>query len=188
MADKRTRNTEKTKQHILQAAGELLVIEGFSGFGANALAQKAGVGKPLIYRYFNGPDGVLTALLNKHTSAAREKMNQMPVRIEGLSPEVCRFLYFARIIAFDAVLKAFFRGLLSGDVVGKNAQQLLALCPKTDEYKDNKAATAFLLAGATMIVLMQDINDDFAGAPLKSVKDMAAFETVFVDLARHYFH
>lgn len=56
------RDVEQTKSRILDAAREILAREGFAGLGVNALAAEAGVGKPLIYRYFGNMAGVAAAL------------------------------------------------------------------------------------------------------------------------------
>lgn len=56
------RDVEHTKERILAATGRLLARKGFSAVGVNAIAEAAGVGKPLIYRYFGGLEGLLGAL------------------------------------------------------------------------------------------------------------------------------
>lgn len=57
-----TRNRDQTRQRILDAARLLLVEEGFASFGINGLARRTGCDKQLIYRYFDGLEGVLAAL------------------------------------------------------------------------------------------------------------------------------
>lgn len=56
-----TRDRETTKQHLIDAVGELLTEQGFQGIGINAIAKKAGVDKVLIYRYFGNLGGLLQA-------------------------------------------------------------------------------------------------------------------------------
>ena len=41
--------------------GKLLLEQGFPAVGINAIARQAGCDKVLIYRYFNGLNGLLTA-------------------------------------------------------------------------------------------------------------------------------
>ncbi len=55
------RNKEQTKGKILLAVGQLLARDGFTKLGINAIAREAGVDKVLIYRYFGGLPGLLTA-------------------------------------------------------------------------------------------------------------------------------
>lgn len=50
--DKIIKNREITEKKILEAVGELIKEEGFEKIGVNAVAQKAGISKMLIYRYF----------------------------------------------------------------------------------------------------------------------------------------
>ncbi len=55
------KSRRKTEQNILRALGHLLLEQGFPAVGINAIARQAGCDKVLIYRYFNGLDGLLTA-------------------------------------------------------------------------------------------------------------------------------
>ena len=57
------KDRELTAQRILDAVGELIADEGFERIGVNAIAQKAGVSKMLIYRYFGGLDELITQYL-----------------------------------------------------------------------------------------------------------------------------
>lgn len=55
------RDREKTKIRIFKALAALLAESGFGKVGINAVAQRAGVDKVLIYRYFGGMKGLLSA-------------------------------------------------------------------------------------------------------------------------------
>ncbi len=55
-----------TEQRILQAVKTLLLEEGFPAVGINAIARAAGCDKVLIYRYFNGFDGLLQHFAEQH--------------------------------------------------------------------------------------------------------------------------
>ena len=55
-----------TEQRILQAVQTLLLEEGFPAVGINAIARTAGCDKVLIYRYFNGFDGLLQRFAEGH--------------------------------------------------------------------------------------------------------------------------
>ncbi|MGO1765691.1 TetR family transcriptional regulator [Advenella sp. S44] len=50
---------QQTEQQILQALEAQIREAGMGGIGVNAIARRAGVSKELIYRYFNGLDGLL---------------------------------------------------------------------------------------------------------------------------------
>ena len=58
---KNTKNREETSARLISAVGELIAKSGFSDLGVNAIARQAGVDKVLIYRYFNGLDGLYKA-------------------------------------------------------------------------------------------------------------------------------
>ncbi|MFT3903250.1 MAG: TetR/AcrR family transcriptional regulator [Niabella sp.] len=59
------RNKEKTKQKLINAVGKVLRKEGFQGVGVNKVADTAGVGKKLIYDYFQDMNGLIKAYLNQ---------------------------------------------------------------------------------------------------------------------------
>lgn len=50
-----------TEQKLVEAVGEVMQSKGFGGLGVNAIAKAAGVPKSLIYRYFNGLEGLIRA-------------------------------------------------------------------------------------------------------------------------------
>ena len=187
MVEKRPRSTDKTKALILEAAASLLIDGGASALKINDLAARAGIGKPLIYRYFGGLDGVFGALVEDRTAkaVARIKKNPVPVSLP-VPKDIYQFLMFGRMLAFDECLRTLFRGLLTGDARGREAEALLALVPIPGEGRD-AAASAFLLAGIGFLVLLRDNIPAFAGAGLETPKDMARFEEVFVELAGVYF-
>lgn len=55
------RDSAKTKERLLEAVDDVLARDGFGGLGVNTLAREAGVDKVLIYRYFDGLNGLLKA-------------------------------------------------------------------------------------------------------------------------------
>ena len=55
------RDSEETKQRILDALARVIVREGFSAVGVTSLSREAGCDKVLIYRYFTDLDGVYKA-------------------------------------------------------------------------------------------------------------------------------
>ena len=50
---------EKTEQRIMQALEDQIRATGMVGVGINAIAERAGVSKELIYRYFDGLPGLM---------------------------------------------------------------------------------------------------------------------------------
>lgn len=53
------RNKEQSKQKLIDAVGQIILRDGFKGIGINAIAKEANLDKVLIYRYFDGIDGLL---------------------------------------------------------------------------------------------------------------------------------
>ncbi len=56
-----TRSRLQTEQRIIEAVGAILLEQGYSAVGINAIARQAGCDKVLIYRYFGGLDELLLA-------------------------------------------------------------------------------------------------------------------------------
>ena len=60
------KDRETTEQKILDAVGSMIEADGFEALGINAVAQKAGVSKMLIYRYFGGLDQLIAKYILQH--------------------------------------------------------------------------------------------------------------------------
>ena len=56
-----SRDREATEQRILDAIGAIILRDGLTAVGINAIAREAGVSKVLIYRYFGDLDGLYEA-------------------------------------------------------------------------------------------------------------------------------
>ncbi|HJL22999.1 MAG: TetR family transcriptional regulator [Sandaracinus sp.] len=59
--DARAARREATERKLVEAVGAVLRAEGVAAVGVNAVAAAAGVDKVLIYRYFDGLEGLLKA-------------------------------------------------------------------------------------------------------------------------------
>ena len=57
------KDRELTEKIILEAVGSIIENDGFEKLGVNAIAQRAGVSKVLIYRYFGGIDELIAQYL-----------------------------------------------------------------------------------------------------------------------------
>lgn len=177
------RNSERTKREILAAAGDLLAEAGLKGFSVNAIAARAGFGKPLVYRYFGPGGAVLDALAHAKAGEIKRALKGITSPKEGqVSDIVYRQVMFARILAEDAVLRALFRAHLSGDLGSVAARSVEDLVPRSGAKGDAGAAEAFLLAGVSYILMLRDSQKECAGIPIKTPTDLAAFERAFVSL------
>jgi AcrR family transcriptional regulator len=56
------RDSDATRDRLIEAGFRTLSEEGFAGLGINGIARAAGCDKKLIYRYFDGLDGLLDAM------------------------------------------------------------------------------------------------------------------------------
>lgn len=64
-ASTRPRDRAATEAAIVAAAEQLLLRGGWSGLNVNTLAAEAGVDRKLIYRYFEGVEGVVERLAGR---------------------------------------------------------------------------------------------------------------------------
>lgn len=60
------RDREATQRRLLDTFGALILDCGFEKVGINAIAERAGVSKILIYRYFGSLDGLTAAYIRQH--------------------------------------------------------------------------------------------------------------------------
>lgn len=51
---------------MVETIGEMIREGGFEKIGVNAVAERAGVSKILIYRYFGSVDGLVAAYVRQH--------------------------------------------------------------------------------------------------------------------------
>ena len=60
------RDRKATEQRLIDTVGEMIAEEGFEKLGVNAIANRAGVSKILIYRYFNSVNGLVSAYIQQN--------------------------------------------------------------------------------------------------------------------------
>ena len=60
------RNREATEKRLLDTVSDIIAENGFETIGVNAIANKSGVSKILIYRYFGSVEGLLTAYMQQN--------------------------------------------------------------------------------------------------------------------------
>jgi AcrR family transcriptional regulator len=91
------RNRDETRQRILNAALETLAAEGFGVFGVNAVARRSGYDKKLIYRYFDGMEGLTEAMGNavaeELTAALTEHLSPEPMTYPALMERLALALF-----------------------------------------------------------------------------------------------
>jgi len=90
----RTRDAERTQQAILRAAMAEFADKGLGGARIDAIAERAGINKRLIYYYFKGKDRLFLAVLEQTYDDIRSA--EQALRLEEQNPvEAVR-----RLVAF----------------------------------------------------------------------------------------
>jgi hypothetical protein len=74
-----------TEKAILAAVGDIVRERGFLGLGVNAVAEKAGASKVLIYRYFGDFDGLVAAWALENNYWGGVSVKDAGLGDEGLS-------------------------------------------------------------------------------------------------------
>jgi len=64
--------SEETVAVIIEAAAQVLEMDGFDGFNTNAVAQRAGVSIGSLYQYFPGKDALTAALIRREKARFKE--------------------------------------------------------------------------------------------------------------------
>ncbi|HCO66541.1 MAG TPA: TetR family transcriptional regulator [Dysgonomonas sp.] len=60
------KNRTVTEKRFIDAVEQLIIEKGFEKLGVNAVAEKAGMDKKLIYRYFGSLDGLIYECLKRN--------------------------------------------------------------------------------------------------------------------------
>lgn len=187
------RDSKQTKSRILDAARHILAREGFAGLGVNALAAEAGVGKPLIYRYFGDMAGVATALAGDIAS------DGAGLEVTSPAEAVKALIGYGRGLAGDRTRRdliawSLAAGKAAGDVAGDGAvsagQEPGAGAPLTAsltgsyEDADPAAVMAILQAATAFLLIYSDRHGSWAGMPLSEPRHLARMERAMAAIAR----
>lgn len=182
----RSRDRARTEETILAAARLVLAEQGFQGFGINAVARAAGCDKQLIYRYFDGLDGLVAAIGDELArrigdslsgdgyetppQSYAELMERLMLRfVDALRSDVLVQKIVAWEISSDTPQVrrlAEARSLALGRWIAKQRGPLLP-----PEGIDAPASNAVLIAAAQHLVLSATATGAFAGLPLESEAD-----------------
>ena len=80
----RSRDADRTQQEILRAAMTEFAGHGFGGARIEAIAERAGVNKKLIYYYFEGKDELFLAVLEQ--TYAEIRAAERDLHLEAIEP------------------------------------------------------------------------------------------------------
>ncbi len=186
------RNRQMTMERILRAMGDVMAERGTEKAGINAVAERAGVNKVLIYRYFGGWNGLLEAYVQRgfFLSMFNEKfIESVP---ESLPPENRSKVWSEYTIQFMREFR-----------VRKPSQELIRwemshgeteLARRLAEFRDQSyknlvdklapysdfdpiAITSLMVAAVTHIVLISGQRDKIVDIDLRSEAGWERLET-----------
>lgn len=179
--DKVRRNRAKTTQRIVEALEDVIAERGLEGVGVNRIAEKAGVSKVLIYRYFGGLEG----LMDYYVKMGKLFPMFTPVVLDQIRPlhesDLARIWYRQVIQTFRSfrTFKAA-REVLKATIVENDAtaevtskavdDELTRLVEQLSFVKgpDTKAVSAVMLGAMAYLTLMAQNNRTMVGIDLRS--------------------
>lgn len=178
-------NANQTRAQILDAARQILARDGFAGLGINALANEAGVGKPLVYRYFGNMEGVVTSLLSGLASGpAMGSPAGQPAAASSATPgeAIEALIRYGRDLAGDRTR----RDLLAWSLAAGDGPALCgpedrpapsaSLVAGSDQGTDREAIMALMQAAIAFLLLCRDRHSAWADMPLAEPRHMARLE------------
>lgn len=186
------KNREETERAILDAVTGLVAESGFSAVGVNAVAERAGVSKVLIYRYFGGFDQLIErwALGRNFWVSASADAQRLIDRARGDRSALVDAL-FSLLAAETAALRADrvsretlrwflsaaeeLPGKIMAGIEGRGAKAASAFAEALGEAGgppgkdiDFEALSAVAVAGVYYLALIADRAPVFNGVPLDS--------------------
>ncbi|MFW6074723.1 MAG: TetR/AcrR family transcriptional regulator [Chloroflexota bacterium] len=97
MATRRERDTERTREQIMEAASELFLTDGYEAVSVRKIAEKANISHGTIYIHFKDKDDLLYQVSEEQFSRLMSRLRRLPRsreplrRIEDALLEIMRF-------------------------------------------------------------------------------------------------
>lgn len=182
----RERDRESTRRLILEAARAQLAEHGFQDLGVNAVARRAGCDKQLIYRYFDGLDGLIAALGEDIADGLQRRLQ--PLSALGRPTSYREFaerlaLGLLQVLRDDVAMQKIVAWELSDSsprvrsLTAARSRSLQAWMRETrgdlqpPAGVDAAACNAFLIAAIQQLALSATATGEFAGVPLRTETD-----------------
>ncbi len=179
--EKIRRNRADTTQRIVNALEDVLAEQGLEGARINQIAEKAGISKVLIYRYFGGLDG----LMEYYVRAGRMFPQFTPAMLDQIRPmnqdDLAKVWYRQAIQMFRhmrtskaarEVLKAnVVENDPTADVISKaQDDELSRLVNQLSfiEGPDTQAISAVMLGAMSYLTIQAQNNHTMIGIDLRS--------------------
>lgn len=177
------RNKELTKDKLIKAVGKVLAEVGFRQLGINLVAREAGVDKKLIYRYFDGLEGLVSAYgetLDFWPSAS-ELLGSDREHIREMGPHELVALFFKRylrailsrpytleILAWEGVERNHLTKALE-EVRVKTALEFFELMEEEPTEEVDLTALVLFIAGAVNFLAVRSrMHKTLGGVDLQS--------------------
>ncbi|KAA9357096.1 TetR/AcrR family transcriptional regulator [Larkinella humicola] len=182
MIEVRKRSRTQTMARILQAVGEVISERGVNRVGINAVAERAGVNKVLIYRYFGGWEGLMERFLHEGhflTDYNQQFLEKHPETDPSVKKQY-RINYLVGLLR-ELKVRMPAQEMLKWEISnpGSYLSQQLAMARNesfqkvldqffTNDKEDQSAVTAILVSGITMLLLIAPNQNQFMTLDLQS--------------------
>ncbi|WP_373844019.1 TetR/AcrR family transcriptional regulator [Bacteroides heparinolyticus] len=174
------KDRELTEKRILEAVGSIIENDGFEKTGVNVIAQRAGVSKMLIYRYFGGIDELIAQYLLRKDYWANTDIDIIKPSDIGGS---LKHLFREQIIQLrsDITLKRLCRWELTTENENirrlrerreQNGCNLIKIISRLTGSENSEVASlaSIISASISYLVLMEEQNPIYNGIDLQSDK------------------
>jgi AcrR family transcriptional regulator len=181
------RDRKRTEKRLVDAAIEIIRRDGFSALGVNAIADRAGVSKVLIYRYFGDLSGLYRAVADELDPLQSRAAEQALERIAPGTPraevirrvildlhaavkedDLTKQLLIWELSYHNAITEAFSESReKTGLELTARYRQILAPQDQTREL-DMHALLAIITGAVFYLTLRSDAVTDFNGIDIGS--------------------
>jgi len=130
----------RNRERILGAIAELFAERDPADISMDAVAERAGVGKPTLYRRFGDRAGLMRAILEEHERAFQDRLLRGPPPLGPGAPPIDRIKAF--LAGYLELVEAYLPALLVAEGAGPGARL------RTGAYASYRQHLALLLAEA----------------------------------------
>lgn len=198
-----SRNKEQSRQKLIDAVGTIILRDGFNAIGINSVAKEADLDKVLIYRYFDGLDGLLREfakrkdfyinisdlILDEIENARAEDLKELIIKI--LVSQL-RGLRENRALQELMVWEILERNELTIAIAKDREEKGYEVSKRLKEKmnltgNESDAAIALLVSGIYYLVLRARTVDVFNGVDLSSEEGWLQIEKAIRQIVISYF-
>jgi len=191
------RNKELTKEKLVKAVGKVMASVGFQHLGVNMVAREAGVDKKLIYRYYQGLQGLVAeyAQTLDFWPSAKELVGADLETVGQMAPSAVMAMFFKRylrailkrpytleILAWEALERNELTKTLE-EVRVKTALEFFELMEHEPPVDVDLPALVLFMAGAiNFLAVRSRIHHSLGGVDLQSDEGWARIDTIIEQL------